>query len=214
MTRGQARALEQLGPRYRLDASGPPLDPVALFGRAAPLGLEIGFGMGQALLDWARRRPDWNLLGVEVYQPGIGATLLGLERDGLTNVRLAEGTAEVLLAERLPDRSLAEVRILFPDPWPKKRHHKRRLVQADLVRLVAARLAPGALLWVATDWAEYGAWITEVLDAEPALLRERAPLITDDPASEVERDRVRTRFENRGLARGHRVWDLRYRRKR
>ncbi|NBC22491.1 MAG: tRNA (guanosine(46)-N7)-methyltransferase TrmB [Gammaproteobacteria bacterium] len=222
MTRGQSRALEQLGERFVLSLDQWPDQPAgdrrqwiggAVFGRDAPLGLEIGFGMGHALLDWAVTAPDWNLLGVEVYQPGIGSALLGIERHGLANLRLVEAAAEDLLAHGLPSGSLAEVRIFFPDPWPKKRHHKRRLVQPSLAALVADRLEPGGLLWAATDWAEYAEWIVEVLDAEPQLERERAPRV-DDPDSLDEAGRPRTRFEARGLRLGHRVWDLRYRRKR
>ncbi len=215
MTRGQARALEQYAAKYRLDAAGPRLDPLALFGREAPLGLEIGFGMGHGLLDWASRCPDWNLLGAEVYQPGIGATMLGLERAGLTNVRLIEGLAELALAERLAVATLAEVRIFFPDPWPKKRHHKRRLIQPELIDLLTSRLQPGGLLWVATDWPDYAAWIAGVLDAAPDLAAQGPPQVADGTdATEPAAARPRTRFEHRGLARGHQVWDLRYTRKR
>lgn len=215
MTRGQARALEQFGERFRLDAAGPVLDAPALFGRDATLGLEIGFGMGHGLLDWAGRCPDWNLLGAEVYQPGIGATILGLERAGLSNVRLLEGLAEVALAERLPAGALAEVRIFFPDPWPKKRHFKRRLIQPGFVELLASRLAPDGLLWVATDWEDYAHWITGILDASPALRAEGRPRVSGGASGSArDGDRPQTRFESRGLARGHRVWDLRYFRKR
>ncbi|MFW6092322.1 MAG: tRNA (guanosine(46)-N7)-methyltransferase TrmB [Pseudomonadota bacterium] len=205
MTRAQARALETLSERYCLESGDGPLDPVRAFGRSAPLGLEIGYGMGQALLEWARERPDWNLLGVEVYQPGVGSALLGIEREALENVRLVEGPAEQLVEARLPPESLDEVRIFFPDPWPKKRHHKRRLIQSPFVATLAERLRPGALLWVATDWEPYAEWIVEVLDAEPSLIRQER---------ETAPARPRTRFESRGLARGHRVWDLRYQRKR
>jgi len=224
MTRGQARALEQLGERFVLtlaelpamagaDGSGRQLAGQALFGRDAPLGLEIGFGMGHALVDWAMTAPDWNLLGVEVYQPGIGSALLGIEHRGLDNLRLVDAAAEDVLERVLPPGSLAEVRIFFPDPWPKKRHHKRRLIQASLAAVVADRLEPGGLLWVATDWADYAAWIVAVLDAEPRLERARAARV-DDPDSLDEAGRPRTRFEARGLRLGHRVWDLRYLRKR
>jgi len=224
MTRGQARALEQHGPRFvlpleRLPGAAATDQPArrvvgqAVFEREAPVGLEIGFGMGHALLDWALAAPDWNLLGVEVYQPGIGSALLGIERHGLHHLRLVEAAAEDVLERGLPPASLAEVRIFFPDPWPKQRHHKRRLVQPALAALVADRLEPGGALWVATDWQEYAEWMVEVLDAEPLLERERAPRV-DDPESLDAAGRPRTRFEARGLRLGHRVWDLRYRRKR
>lgn len=207
LTRGQARALAELSARYRLAAAGAPIDTASEFGRAAPLGLEIGFGMGQALIDWARRCPDWNLLGVEVYQPGVGSAMLGFEREHIGNVRVIEGMAEPVLADRLAPASLDEVRIFFPDPWPKKRHHKRRLIQPELAALLASRLRPDALLWVATDWAEYAAWIADVLDAEPAL----RPAGPPDGAAH---DRPLTRFESRGRRLGHAVRELRYARKR
>lgn len=206
MTRGQARAFAELADRYLLSATEPLLPPEAAFGRQAPLGLEIGFGMGHALLAWAAERPDWNLLGVDVYQPGVGAALLGLEREQLDNVRLIEAPAEHVLDVLLAPACLDEVRIFFPDPWPKKRHHKRRLVQPALARSLAERLRPGGALWLATDWEPYAHWMIEVLDAEPALERDREPRVT------AER-RTRTRFEHRGLSLGHRVWDLSYQRK-
>ncbi|MEQ8858303.1 MAG: tRNA (guanosine(46)-N7)-methyltransferase TrmB [Pseudomonadales bacterium] len=226
LTRGQARALRDLTDRYLL-APEPDstLDPVALFGRAAPLGLEVGFGMGQGLVEWAREQPDWNLLGVEVYQPGIGSAMLGLERGGFDHVRLLEGPAEWLLGGLLAPQSLDELRIFFPDPWPKKRHHKRRLVQPALAALVADRLKPGGLVWVATDWEDYAHWIVEVLDAEPRLRARRPARVESARATaavdreretlpDLADDRPRTRFEARGLRLGHRVWDLRYERKR
>lgn len=219
MTRAQARALDALAAPYCLAQSPEQWDLAQLFGRDAPVGLEVGFGMGQALVDWARERPDWNLLGIEVYQPGIGSALLGLQREELGNVRIVEAPAEQVLEDNIPPGSLAEVRVFFPDPWPKKRHHKRRLVNAAFADLVASRLRPGGLLWVATDWEAYAHWIVDVLDAADALERERAPQVTGDTGTGEEadpegRDRPATRFEARGLALGHRVWDLRYQRKR
>ena len=216
MTRGQARALEQLAGRFVVPLEALSPQPAAVFqdgDDARPLGLEIGFGMGQALIEWAVERPDWRLIGAEIYQPGIGSALLGIEQHGLRNLRLVEAPAEDLLEHGLGSGALAEVRIFFPDPWPKKRHHKRRLIQSELAALVADRLAPDGLLWVATDWEPYAEWIIEVLDAEPGLVPERAPRIDDD-ASVAANGRPRTRFEARGLKLGHRVWDLRYRRKR
>ncbi|MDH3644313.1 MAG: tRNA (guanosine(46)-N7)-methyltransferase TrmB, partial [Gammaproteobacteria bacterium] len=128
MTRAQGRALNEIGPDILISGDTP--DWSETFGRAAPIGVEIGFGMGHALLDWAEQRPDWNLVGVEVYQPGIGALLLGMERLALTNVRVIADEAQSVLTRCFQSQSIDEVRIFFPDPWPKKRHHKRRLVQA------------------------------------------------------------------------------------
>ncbi len=208
LTVGQARALDELA-HYRLSAGSGRFDLVQCFGRQAPVGLEIGFGMGHALLDWAQARPDWNLLGVEIYQPGVGALLLGLERLGLANVRVIEAAAETVLADQLGTESLDEVRIFFPDPWPKKRHHKRRLIQPAFAALVAARLRPGGRLWLATDWQPYAEWMQMVLDAEPLLEPDPEPESTDESAA----SRVETRFEARGLRLGHAIRDLRYRRK-
>jgi tRNA (guanine-N7-)-methyltransferase len=207
MTRGQRRALETLWSRFQPEL---PVDWRAEFGRDAPLGVEIGFGMGHALLDWAERHPDWNLVGIEVYQPGIGALLLGLEQREVDNVRVLEGDAAALLVEAFAPGSLQAARIFFPDPWPKKRHHKRRLVQPEFVSLLADRLAPGGLLLLATDWAAYAEWMLEVLDAEPALEN----LAGTGCYAARSPERPVTRFEARGERLGHPVWDLAYRRKR
>ncbi len=208
MTRGQARALETAGDRMIAD----PImhDWPAVFGRQAPLGVEIGFGMGHALLDWAAGCPDWNLVGIDVYQPGIGALLLGLDSRGVTNVRVLEADARHALTNGFEPDSLDEVRILFPDPWPKKRHHKRRLVQPDFVRLLASRMRPGARLSLATDWEDYARAMLAVLDAEPLLVNPSGP----GTYAERPSDRPTTRFEERGRRLGHQVWDLDYERKR
>jgi tRNA (guanine-N7-)-methyltransferase len=207
MTAGQSRALAELG-RFVLEPGDAPLDLEAVFGRTAPVGLEIGFGMGHALLAWAERRPDWSLLGLEIYQPGIGALLLGVERLLLENVRVMEAAAEVVLERQLGPASLDEVRIFFPDPWPKKRHHKRRLIQPAFVALLAERLRPGGLLWLATDWMPYAEWMTEVLADEPRFEREPEG---EPGVEESLQDRIQTRFEARGLRLGHEIRDLRYR---
>ena len=200
MTQGQRRALEELAPRYLVDPQ--PNQWPAVFGRSAPLGVEIGFGMGQATLDWATRQPGLNIVGIEIYRPGIGALLAGIERLGLTNLRLLEGDAALLLDSKFEAGSLDEARILFPDPWPKKRHHKRRLIQPGFARLLASRLRPGGRLLLATDWPEYAEWMREVLAAEPSLVV--ATPIGERPA---------TRFEDRGRRLGHRIQDLAYQRK-
>jgi tRNA (guanine-N7-)-methyltransferase len=210
MTRAQARALATLWSRYGVDVrpgdSSQVPDWTALFGRAAPVGVEIGFGMGQGLVDWAIRRPDWNLIGIDVYLPGIGSTLLGLEQAAARHVRLVDGPAEWVFDAVLPPGSIDEVRVFFPDPWPKKRHHKRRLVQPEFIATVADRLKPGGLLWLATDVAEYAEWMIEVLGSQPALAAEPEVTVSGAPRTE-------TRFEARGRALGHAVRDLRYRRR-
>ena len=200
MTQGQRRALEELSPRYLVDPE--PNQWPAVFGRSAPLGVEIGFGMGQATLDWATSQPGLNIVGIEIYRPGMGALLAGIERLGLANLRLLEGDAALLLDSKFEAGSLDEARILFPDPWPKKRHHKRRLIQPGFARLLASRLRPGGRLLLATDWPEYAQWMREVLAAEP-MLAVAAPT----------GDRPATRFEDRGRRLGHRIQDLAYQRK-
>ena len=211
MTAGQARALDQLTDRYCLPVDLEPPGAESAFGRPGPIGLEIGFGMGQALLRWAGERPEWNLFGVEVYQPGIGSLLLGLERQQLANVRIFEAAAEDVLAKTLGGVKIDEVRIFFPDPWPKKRHHKRRLIQAEFVALLVDRLRPGGRLWLATDWEPYARWMLNVLEAQPHLVSESAAGrdLSDGPYQRLE-----TRFETRGKRLGHRVWDLVYYKKR
>ena len=200
MTRGQRRALLTLADRYVVDPE--PGEWPRIFGRDAPIGVEIGFGMGQALLDWAAAEPDVNLVGVEIYEPGIGAMLAGIEREALSNVRVLWGEAEELLETSFATASIAETRIWFPDPWPKKRHHKRRLIRPAFATLLADRLVPGGILRIATDWAPYAERIGEVLDAESAL----------SPAA-ASSGRPETRFEARGRRLGHAIREFHYQRK-
>ncbi|WP_432494855.1 tRNA (guanosine(46)-N7)-methyltransferase TrmB [Kineococcus gypseus] len=177
-----------------------PLDLPALFGEGVPVVLEIGFGTGGSTLEMAQADPGTGVLAVDVHTPGVAALLVGLHERGLGNVRVLEGDGRLLLRERVPPGALAGVRVYFPDPWPKPRHHKRRLVDAAFAALVADRLAPGGLLHVATDWEPYAQQVAAVLAAEPGLElqegRERPPW------------RPLTRFEERGLRRGHAVTDL------
>ena len=202
MTRGQARALEAAGDRIIAEPTTP--DWPAVFGRQAPLGVEIGFGMGHALLDWAAECPDWNLVGIEVYQPGIGALLLGLESQGSTNVRVLQADARQALAQGFEPDSIDEVRILFPDPWPKKRHHKRRLLTTDFLRILSEKLQAQGRLHIATDWQEYADEIVTALDATPALENEAGRLAF----SERPNWRPLTKYERRGLRLGHQVFDI------
>ena len=214
MTRAQARALAESGPDLVVggDDGAPDRSPdwTNEFGRDAPLGLEIGFGMGHALLDWAEQNPHWNLVGIEVYQPGIGSLLLGMKQRGLTNVRVVAEAAQTALARFFQPASLGEVRIFFPDPWPKKRHHKRRLVQPEFAALLASRLRAGGQLLLATDWQDYADSMLEVLDAQP-MLTNVAGSGHFSPRAETRRS---TRFEDRGRQLGHAVRDLCYARKR
>ena len=208
LTKGQRRALENAGPQWLVGQGAGVVDWSAEFSRQAPLGVEIGFGMGHALLAWAQAAPAWNLLGIEVYQPGIGALLLRAKLAELSNLRLLDDDAGHALQNTCSPGSLQEVRIFFPDPWPKNRHHKRRLIQPGFVKLLASRLAPGGTLLLATDWQPYARWMLQCLEAESSL----ANLSTDGFASH-RATRPVTRFEARGQRLGHEVWDLAYRKR-
>ncbi|MBL8324825.1 MAG: tRNA (guanosine(46)-N7)-methyltransferase TrmB [Rubrivivax sp.] len=205
---GQQRALAELGPRFLLPWSAEPLDAAAAFGREAPLLLEIGFGMGDATAAVAAALPDHNLLGIEVHEAGVGALLKLVGERRLANVRIVRHDAVEVLRTMIAPGTLAGVHVWFPDPWPKKRHHKRRLLQPAFVHELAQRLAPGGYLHCATDWQPYAEQMLQVLGRE-SMLRNRA-----DPASTppgfVSRPpwRPLTRFEQRGLRLGHGVWDL------
>lgn len=204
MTHAQNRALDELLPKYTLPEGT--LDLTALFGRDARRSLEIGFGNGDTLAELARRHPDEDFLGVEVHRPGVGRLLNALQAGGLTNVRVACDDAVKLCSECLPDASLDAVLIYFPDPWPKKRHHKRRLLQPEFAALLARRLKPGGRLHFATDWEDYAAQALAVLAACPGL-ENTATGYAPRPA-----ERPATRFEQRGLKLGHAVFDLVFRR--
>lgn len=203
LTRGQARALEELWPQYGIapalpDAPMATLDLDRIFGRSAPRVLEIGFGNGAALVAQAQASPDWDYLGAEVHPPGVGHCLLEIQRLNLGNVRLFMEDAVLLLRDRLAAGSLAGVHLFFPDPWHKKRHHKRRLVQPDFVALLASRLGPGGYFHVATDWPPYAEHIAAVLAG------------CGDFCAAGARARSRTRFEARGERLGHPIWEQVY----
>lgn len=202
MGSGQQRALERLAPRFVLPFATAPVDFAAVFGRRAPLVLEIGFGMGDATAAIAQALPATDFIGVEVHPPGVGALLQRIEERGLTNLRLVRHDAVEVLGQMVAPASLAGVHVFFPDPWHKKRHHKRRLIQPGFVALLASRLAPGGYLHCATDWQPYAEQMLEVLSAEP-LLRNTADAYAPRPAY-----RPLTKFEQRGLKLGHGVWDL------
>jgi tRNA (guanine-N7-)-methyltransferase len=208
LTTAQRRAFEEHWDRYGLDFEGRPRDLDAVFGRRAERVMEIGFGNGEALRFAAGNEPGRDLIGVEVHRPGVGRLLNALAGDGRDNVRVyCHDAVEVLRDEIAPD-ALDEVRIFFPDPWHKKRHHKRRLVQPEFVRGVVSRLRPGGLLHLATDWEAYAEHMFDVLEAEPTL---RSRL---GPRTPAERPswRPQTHFEQRGVRLGHGVWDLLYER--
>ena len=202
MGSGQKRALVELAPRFVLPYEARTLDTTALFGRAAPLVLEIGFGMGDATAQIAAALPGTDFIGVEVHEPGVGALLQRIDEAGLCNLRIVQFDAVLVLEHMIAPGALAGVHVFFPDPWHKKKHNKRRLIQPPLVQLLQSRLAPGGYLHCATDWQPYAEQMLEVLSAEPAL-RNSAAGFAEKPAY-----RPLTKFENRGLKLGHGVWDL------
>jgi len=201
-TAAQARAFESLGPQLLVPYQESTLEPAAVFGRSAPLILEIGFGMGEATAHIASVRPQDNFLCCEVHEAGVGALLKRIAEQGQTNIRIVQHDAVEVLEHMVAPGSLAGVHIFFPDPWHKKKHHKRRLIQPALVARLASRLAPGGYLHCATDWQPYAEQMLQVLSAEP-LLTNTAPGYAPQPAY-----RPLTKFENRGLKLGHGVWDL------
>jgi len=207
MGSGQQRALDELGPRYVLPYTPQPPDWAAVFGRDAPRVLEIGFGMGQATAQIAAARPDLDFIGVEVHTPGVGALLREIGERGLGNLRIVQHDAVEVLREMVAPGALAGVHIFFPDPWHKKRHHKRRLIQPDFVALLASRLAPGGWLHCATDWQDYAEQMLQVLGACPDLAN------TAEGYAPKPELRPLTKFEARGLRLGHGVWDLLFRRR-
>jgi tRNA (guanine-N7-)-methyltransferase len=209
ITQSQERAMRELWPQFGVDYTGMPRDLHALFGRDTPCVLEIGFGNGDALLHAASSDPARNYIGIEVHAPGVGRALAGIEDAQLRNVRVYRHDALEVLQHEIASDSFDEVRIYFPDPWHKKRHHKRRLVNAETCSLIADRLRVGGLLHLATDWEPYAEHMWDVLDAEPAL-RNRAGARGAVPRPDW---RPQTRFENRGIKLGHGVVDMIYERR-
>ena len=207
MSPAQQRALDTLSSKYGIPFQSTPLDFDHVFGRRAPRVLEIGFGMGETTATIAAARPDDDFVGVEVHPPGVGSLLKQIEERGLTNLRVIQHDVVEVVAGMIPPRSLAAIHVFFPDPWPKKRHHKRRLLTAPFVHELALRLVPGGTLHVATDWEDYAQEILAVLAAEE-LLASTAPDFAPRPAY-----RPLTKFENRGLKLGHGVRDLIFRRR-
>ena len=201
-TTGQARAFEQLAPRFVLPYTAQALDFADAFGRGAPTVLEIGFGMGEATAHIAALMPETNFLCCEVHEPGVGALLKRIGEQGLENIRIVQHDAVEVIAAMVPKESLQGVHVFFPDPWHKLRHNKRRLLQPPLVAQLASRLAPGGYLHCATDWEPYAQQMLEVLSAEPQLANS-APGFAPKPHY-----RPLTKFENRGLKLGHGVWDV------
>jgi tRNA (guanine-N7-)-methyltransferase len=209
MTSGQTRALEDLWPKYGVDYSPAPLSLDELFGRPAPRTLEIGFGNGEHLAALATAHPQRDYFGIEVHRPGVGHLFMLAATGNLGNLRASTHDAVEVLREQISPGALDEVLVLFPDPWHKKRHHKRRLIQAPFVELVASRLAPGGVLRLATDWEPYAQQMLEVLSAARGLFLNLSA--TGDWMPRPD-ERAPTRFEKRGTRLGHGVWDLAFRR--
>ncbi len=204
ITKAQKRAYETLFPVYGIPFQESLLNFADVFGREAPVVMEIGFGMGEATAEIAAQHPEIDYLAVDVFKPGVGSLLRRIQERNLTNVRVMHWDAVEVLQHMIPDDSLHGIHIFFPDPWPKKRHHKRRLIQPPFVRLMAQKLAPGGYVHICTDWQDYAEQILEVLEAEP-LLRNSAEGFAPRPEW-----RPLTKFEQQGL-RDHRgVWDVHF----
>lgn len=206
MTPGQQRGLDEGWPRYGLELENGPLNIGELFGRAAPVTFEIGFGMGQSLLEMAQAAPEQDFIGVEVHRPGVGALLNGMLKQDMNNVRVYSCDALDVLRECVADNSLDRVLLYFPDPWHKSRHHKRRIVNENFAALVRQKLKPGGILHMATDWEPYAEHMLEVMQVAPGYQN------LSPAGNWVERpaERPVTKFERRGERLGHGVWDLKF----
>ena len=203
MSHAQRRSYETLFPLYALKADEAGVfDTEKLFGNAAPLTVEIGFGMGTATSTIAEQNPGMNYLGIDVHRPGIGRLLWEIEKRGLKNVRIIEGDAVEILEQKIRDKSVSAFHIFFPDPWPKKRHHKRRLITRPFTDLLAAKLLPGGYIYMASDWADYGDWALRELSATPGLVNKYGAF------AERQSWRPQTEFERKGLLKKHEVREL------
>ena len=198
----QQRAYSELMPRLGVPFRPGPVDFESVFGRRAPVVVEIGSGMGETTARIAMENPDIDYLAIEVHSPGVGSLLRRVEEEGLTNLRVVQHDAVEVMREMIPEGSLSAIHVFFPDPWPKKRHHKRRLVQPAFAALAASRLAPGGRLHVATDWQEYAEQVLAVLAATPGLRNTASDFAPRPPW------RPETKFERRGRTLGHGVWDV------
>jgi tRNA (guanine-N7-)-methyltransferase len=206
LTPAQGRALNELWPIYGIDFSPQLLNLVEVFGRAADKVLEIGFGNGESLVEEAAARPEIDFLGVEVHEPGIGHCLIAARDRGLANLRIIKHDAVEVLQQQIGDGTLARINLYFPDPWPKKRHHKRRLVQASFLQLAASRLAAAGTLHIATDWENYAEHIDGLIAQSSAFTLADRQVHRNGAASP---ERPSTKFERRGLRQGHSIWDWR-----
>ncbi len=202
LTEGQRLAFDQWWPIYGLSLADGLIDPTAIFGNEQPLVVEVGFGMGDSLLEMAKREPHINFIGIEVHPPGVGRIISCAGQEHITNLRVYMADATDVLRECFADQSLARFQLYFPDPWHKKKHHKRRIVQAPFVQLIAQKLQTHGILHMATDWQNYAEQMLQVLSAEPSLKN------TVCEYAERPEYRPKTKFEERGERLGHGVWDL------
>lgn len=203
MTPAQERALRELWPEFGIQYSQEILDPQSIFGRTAALVLEIGFGNGETLVEQASANPAMDFLGIEVHEPGVGHCLLHVEEAGISNLRLIRHDAVEVLQSQISDGGLSRINIYFPDPWPKKRHHKRRIAQRAFMELAARKIEAAGTLHLATDWENYAEHIDALIDSQEHFqLSERRVHCGDNPL-----DRPTTKFERRGLKLGHKIWD-------
>ena len=201
LTSGQQRALTELWPRYGMNACNAAINMDAAFQRQAPKVLEIGFGNGESLARTASAHPEIDFIGIEVHRPGVGHLLHLLEKDNIDNVRVICDDAGEVIERNIADHSLQQISIFFPDPWPKKRHHKRRLIQTPFVTLLSTKLSSQGVLHIATDWEDYAGWIEEVMQTMSGF---------SQVAIDQALPRLNTKYEQRGLRKGHQVWDLVY----
>lgn len=208
LTKGQERALAELWPVMGVEFEPQPLDLAALFGRQAPVVLEIGFGMGASLVEMAKAAPELNFIGIEVHRPGVGACLSAAEEAGISNLRLFCHDAVEVLEQMIPDESIDTLQLFFPDPWHKSRHHKRRIVQPAFVQMLRPKLKQGGLFHMATDWQNYAEHMLEVMSQAEGFEN------TSEFGDYVPRpdQRPLTKFERRGHRLGHGVWDLIFKR--
>ena len=206
LTKGQAGAIERQWPKMGLSLADEMLSFKDVFNREAPVTLEIGFGMGHSLVEMAETDPDRNFIGIEVHEPGVGACLMAAEEAGLSNLRVFHEDAVEVLKQCVPDKSLNCVQVFFPDPWHKKRHHKRRIIQPEFVELLVQKLESGGIIHLATDWENYAEHMLEVLNGSSALTNLSA---SGDYIPRPD-SRPKTKFERRGEGKGHGVWDLQF----
>jgi len=204
MSKRQTSAINRLFPIYGIAFNEQPLNFETLFERQADTVLEIGFGMGDSLAQMASENPRLNYIGIEVHRPGVGSLLASIEENQIDNIRIINHDAVEVLQQAIPNQSLDAIQIFFPDPWPKKRHYKRRLIQAPFVELLAKKLKSNGRLHLATDWKNYAEWIKEIMSASPDFSK-----LPDD----TPHQRPTTKFEKRGMDLGHGVWDMIYARK-